>query len=71
MATAKPAPEPAPDAGQLLTVLARMTAALAVRCSSGQHSATFRQIAVRELSIATDAEVDVLEAWLTAHPPGG
>jgi hypothetical protein len=58
-----------PDAEQLLTILARMTATLAVRCSRGQYAATFRDIAVRELRIASPADVDVIEAWLTAHPP--
>lgn len=74
MAAAKPATEaiaPAPDGEQLLAVLARMVANLAVRVSTGPHAATFRAIAVNELRIASHAEVDVLEAWLTAHPPAG
>jgi hypothetical protein len=71
-AHAEPAPV-APDAEQLLTVLARMVACLAARCSKGQYPATFRQIAVNELRIATPADVDAVEAWLAAHPrpPGG
>jgi hypothetical protein len=71
MADRKPAAEaaPAPDAEQLLTILARVTGNLIVKSSTGRDSATFRRIAVQELRIASDADVDAIEAWVTAHPP--
>lgn len=58
----------APDIDQLLTVLARVVARLVVQSSKGQHSATFRDIAVRELGVASHADVTAIETWLTTHP---
>ena len=72
MADRKPAAEAVavPDAEQLLTVLARVVARMVVRSSVSQGAATFRQIAVMELKVATDAEATAIEAWLTSHPGG-
>ena len=55
-------------ADQVLTVALRVLARFAVRESPGARSASFRQIATSELRIASDADVDVLEAWLRDHP---
>ena len=73
MADRKPAAEAAaaPEAEQLLTVLAGIVGRLVVRSSTGRHPATFREIAVQELRVASHADVDLLEKWLTAHPPAG
>ena len=68
-ATTAPA-APATAADEVITVLARVLARLAVRSSASTGAATFRQIAVLELKIATDAEAAAIEAWLTAHPGG-
>lgn len=61
--------ETAPDLAGTVTVLARVLARLACSRSQVRGPATFRQIATTELKIATDEEVTVIEAWLTAHPP--
>lgn len=74
MADRKPAAEaaavPQPEAEQLLTVLTRVLGRLIVQSAQGQYSATFRRIAVNELRVASDADVDLIEKWLTEHPPG-
>jgi hypothetical protein len=51
----------------MLTLVARFAAHLAVHSTKGQTSATFRQIAVQELRIASNADVDRLESWLREH----
>jgi hypothetical protein len=68
----KPAAEPALD--EIVAVLIRLTASLIVYLSStpalmGQ-GATFRSIVTHELRLADDADVDVIEAWLTSHQGG-
>lgn len=73
-------PEPAPGApdepglDELVTVLARLTARLIVHISRSHaqqgQGATFRAIVAHELHIANDAEIDIIEAWLTSHPGG-
>lgn len=42
-----------------------------VRSAPGLTSATFAQILVDELRVATHEEVQAFVAWLTAHPAGG
>lgn len=71
MADRRPSAEAdaAPDAEQLLTVLAGVVGRLVVRSSAGRDPATFRQIAVQELRVASDVDVTLIESWLTAHPP--
>jgi hypothetical protein len=59
----------APDAEQLLTVLTGFVARLAVKASTGRDSASFRQIIMQELRLGSHADVDIIEAWLTSHPP--
>ncbi len=61
-----------PDLAAVASVLARLTARLIVHVSSRSAgtAATFRSIVTRELRIGTDADVDVIERWLTNHPGG-
>ena len=81
MAVRKPAPEPEPvaapaDDSAVIMALIRMMSRLAVAQTVDrtlgvpQGAATFRQIAVHELHIASDRDVDAIEAWLAAHPGG-
>jgi hypothetical protein len=65
----KPAPRP-PAPGELeevVTVLARVLTRLVVHVSRGPHAASFRSIAVRELRVASEAEIDLIEKFLTGH----
>jgi hypothetical protein len=67
---AEPAAEP--DLAAVVEVLARFTAKLIVHVS-GLHAVTaasFRQIVVQELRLGSQADVDLIEAWLAAHPDG-
>ncbi len=61
-----------PDLAEVTAVLARLTARLLVHTSSRQASmpASFRSIVTRELRIGSDADVDLIEAYLTHHPGG-
>jgi hypothetical protein len=60
-----------PGASEMITILARVFARLAIAMSHSTGAASFRQIAVLELKIASDEEATAIEAWLTAHPGGG
>jgi hypothetical protein len=66
---AQPAASPpaAPDLAAVTDVMARMLNRLIVHVSSAKavQSASFRQIVVQELRLGTDADVDIIEAWLT------
>jgi hypothetical protein len=57
-----------PDDSAVIGVLLRMVSHLAVRQALGQGAASFRQIAVNELGIARNQDIDVIDAWLAAHP---
>lgn len=61
-----------PDLAAVVDVLARFTAKLIVHVSgiNTRTSASFRQIAIQELHLGTQADVDVIEAWLTRHSGG-
>jgi hypothetical protein len=70
MATRKPDASAAPaaqDTEQMVTDLARVFARLAVKSAIGNGAATFGQIIVNELHIATHEEASRIEAWLTSH----
>lgn len=72
MAIRKPATDspavPAPDAEVMITTLARVVNRLIVSQSHGPGPMSFRQICTTQLHVAYDAEVDVIEAWVRAHP---
>lgn len=75
MAAGTPA-APAGTGGQderdaVITALARVFARLAVHLAPGQGAASFRQVVTAELRVATPAEADLIERWLTDHPAGG
>lgn len=74
MTARKPADDtaatPAPGAEVMLSTLTRVFARLVVNQALGPGPASFRRIVTQQLHIATDAEVDVLEAWMTTHPGG-
>lgn len=71
MATRKqPADSAAPDVEVMITTLTRVLNRLIVNASFGPGSVGFRQICTQQLHIASDAEVDVIEAWMTAHTGG-
>jgi hypothetical protein len=67
----KPAPAAPPcdceDLAEVVTVLARVLTRLVVHVSRGPHPASFRSIAVRELRVASEAEIDLIEKFLTGH----
>jgi hypothetical protein len=71
---AQPAASPpaAPDLAAVVDVMARMLARLIVHVSRAKavQPARFRQIVTQELRVGTDAEVDLIEAWLTSRPGG-
>lgn len=56
-----------PAADEVISAVCRIVARMAVRQSVSTGAATFKEIAVRELGIATDQEATILEQWLTAH----
>jgi hypothetical protein len=68
---------PAPDAAELaerveqleqtLTTTLRILSRWIVRSATGQGAATFSQILVGELHIATHEEAQAVEVWLTAR----
>lgn len=62
---------PAADTEAMITAVAMVLARLIVQ-SPGRspYGGTFRQIAVQQLRVATDAEAELIEAWLIAHPGG-
>ena len=67
----KPAPDTeAPDTTAMVAALARILSRYLVSQGYGTGSLTFRQVVTAQLRIATDAEVDTLEAWM-AHHAGG
>jgi hypothetical protein len=59
-----------PDPADVLAATVRMLARLVVHVSglNTRTSASFRQIVVQELRIATESDVDLIEAWLSNHP---
>jgi hypothetical protein len=59
---------PAPDAEAMITTVTRVLAHLIL--SNARGPGTFRQIATQQLNVASGAQVDAIEAWLTAHPGG-
>jgi hypothetical protein len=72
MAVRKPADgtpaAPAPGAEAMITTLARVLNRMIVNASYGPAPMSFRQICTIQLHVASDAEVDVIEAWMKAHP---
>lgn len=52
---------------QMQTTTLRILSRWFVRSAPGSTSATFAQILVNELRMATHEEVQAFEAWLTAH----
>ena len=54
------------DLAAIVRVLARMTCHFAVQATRSPHSATFRQIAVQVLRIASHADVDLIEKFLSS-----
>lgn len=65
MSANRAAEEAGPAVEDVVSALARVVARMAVARSVSQGAASFRQIAVAELKIATDAEAAVIEQWLT------
>lgn len=61
---------PAADADleQIVSDLTRVFARMAVKSSVGLGAATFRQIVVNDLHIATHDEAERIERWLSEHP---
>jgi hypothetical protein len=52
----------------MISTLTRVLNRLIVNSSFGPGPASFRQIATAQLRVATDAEIDLIEAWIKAHP---
>lgn len=65
-----PADSTAPGAEAMITTLTRVFARMVVSQAAGTMALTFRQICTQQMRIANDAEVDILEAWMTGHPDG-
>jgi hypothetical protein len=64
---AKPPAAGQPDVEKMVTTLTRVFARLAVKTSTCGGAATFAQIVVTELHIATHEEAAAIETWLTSH----
>lgn len=69
-AAATPAPGQQADVEKMVTTLTRVFARMAVKTSSCTGAATFSQIMVTELNIATHEEAATIENWITAHHGG-
>lgn len=67
-ATTRKPPADTTAAEATITTLIRVFSRLVVSNAYGPGALTFRQIATQQLRIATDAEVDIIEAWVRAHP---
>jgi hypothetical protein len=66
-APAAPPPCGHEDLAEVATVLARVVTRLIVQVAPGTAPESFRALAVRALRVASDRDVDVIEAWLTSH----
>jgi hypothetical protein len=70
----KPAPTapPAPPCGhedlaEVVTVLTRILCRLVVHASPGRYPASFREVAVQQARVASHAEIDAIEKYLSEH----
>jgi hypothetical protein len=60
------------DLAAVVAALAAVVNRIAVQhIANGIGTASWRQIMTQELKAATAAECDVIERFLTEHPPGG
>lgn len=55
------------DAEQMITLLMRVANRAIVRYSRGATSASYRQIVVGEMRLASHEEAAEIERWLTEH----
>jgi hypothetical protein len=62
----QPVQDPA-DLAAVVAVLATVVCRVVCQVAPGRAPATFRQIATTQLRVASDAEVDVIEAFLAGH----